>query len=178
MSLPNHIIRNISVLLGLQTDYNKNILQVAGLHGIEIESKLIISLYNSIPNYLVENEYIMKCLSCIVGIIVHFHCVYHTPAFKPTYVYNNKDTVHSKYGVSVNQLVSISMMSQSFQCLFDIPAPLDMFLYDTINNNIYQPQSREYENNFMLEHNLLKRANHTLKLCCHIINRQKNLNTY
>ena len=173
MSQSSRLLDKICFLLGLKSKQDTDILQIAGSYGIQIESNVIYSLQHSIPIYLSDNEDVIKCLSCIVGLIVHFHCIYHTPAFKPTYTYNSQKTLHARFGTSINQLVSISMMSQAFQCLFNTSSKQNMYLYDTINNNLYQPQCREYENSSILEKNLSSRAHQALKLCCNIIKSAK-----
>ena len=161
--------------LGLFED--TQILVQASKYAILLETEL----FNYIPNKILppgvcleqlnnhNRELVERTISCLLGIAAHFHCIYHTTAFQAKYRYHGEITLHQKYNASVNQLVSITLMSQAFGTLFQPSKPhmiSDLSkIYDVISNYFYQPQCRDYQDILTREERMHQRISTTVDKC-------------
>lgn len=175
MSDQQFIQNTIFPKLGLQDD--TQILVQASRYGILLEGNVLHYILNKIlpPKIYVEQlndpyrDVVERTISCLLGIISHFRCIYHTPAFEAKYQYQGETTLHEKYNASINQLVSISLMSQAFGALFQPSEPRMIFhlfkVYDVISNYLYQPQCRDYQDILTREERMLQRIATTVDKC-------------
>ena len=148
---------------------NVGILSEASCYGVLLETQLFTSLCErlSISTSILSEmepwtrELYERVLACLIGLVVHFRCIYHTSAFLATYQYQGQETVHQKYSASVNQLVSISMMSQAFSAVIQSSdsskLPYLTMLYDVISNEFYQPQCRDHSDILSREERMFQR---------------------
>lgn len=158
-----------TLLPRLDLDDYSSVLAKASCYGILLESELFIFLCSrlSISSIILSEmdswtrDLYERVLACLVGLAVHFRCIYHTSAFLATYQYQGQETVHQKYSASVNQLVSISMMGQAFSALIDSSdsskLPYLTMFYDVISNDFYQPQCRDHNDILSREERMFQR---------------------
>ena len=165
----------------LDVHSSEGILTEASCYGILLESPLCTSVFDRLsmtPSVLSSiqtrvRELYERVTACIIGLTVHFHCIYHTPAFLATHQYNGHPTLHQKYNVSVNQLVSISMMAQAFSAITKTDdhslKPYLSLLYDIISNDFYQPQCRDHLEILSREDRMFQRIFTAVDRCRDII---------